>query len=179
MLHDTQCGLVILSLCAAPSRAYNETMRSNVFDIEELDLAGTREQVLVGGRGLFTKLGDAFAGIERIGVIGWGPQGRAQALNLRDSLAPAGITVTVGLREESASWDDARREGFSELNGTLGEMFEVIGASDLVLLLIADAALVARCEGIFRALKPGAVIGLAHGFLVAYLETTGDRFPDR
>jgi len=152
-------------------------MDSKVFDLVELDLGGTPEQVLVGGRHLFPALRDAFAGVTRIGVIGWGPQGRAQALNLRDSLAGSEITVAVGLREGSRSFDDARREGFSEADGTLGEMFDVIRRSDLVILLIADAALADLCDEIFRAVKPNAVIGLAHGFLVAHLHETRRRFP--
>ena len=152
-------------------------MQSTVFDVMELDLGGTLEPVLAGGRHRFAALRYAFAGVERIGVIGWGPQGRAQALNLRDSLAGTGIRVAVGLRSDSPSLDDARREKFSELDGTLGDMFDVIRDSDLVILLIADAALVEQSEEILRAVKPGAVIGLAHGFLLAHLEATGRRFP--
>jgi ketol-acid reductoisomerase len=152
-------------------------MRSDVFDLVEVDLGGTGEQVLVGGRHLFSSLPDAFAGIHRIGVIGWGPQGRAQALNLRDSLAGSGIRVSVGLRRGSSSLAGARSDGFSEHDGTLGEMFDVIRGSDLVILLIADAALAELCEEIFAAVKPNAVIGLAHGFLLAHLQATGGQFP--
>jgi ketol-acid reductoisomerase len=152
-------------------------VQSSVFDLVELELGGVRERVLVGGRHRFPVLGDAFAGVERIGVIGWGPQGRAQALNLRDSLAGTGITVTVGLRPGSASFEPARREGFCEADGTLGEMFEVIRGSDLVILLIADAALVELCDEIFGLVQPNTVIGLAHGFLLAHLSATGRRFP--
>src|SRR5262245_4831040 len=145
-------------------------MQSKAFDVIELDVGGTSERVLVGGPHRYPALRDAFVGVNRIGVIGWGPQGRAQALNLRDSLATTGIRVVVGLRAGSASFEDARREGFSELDGTLGEMFDVIRDSDLVILLIADAALVEQCEAIFRAVKPNTVVGLAHGFLLAHLE---------
>ena len=152
-------------------------MRSSVFDLIDLDLGGAHEEVLVGGRHRFPLLREAFSGVDRIGVIGWGPQGRAQALNLRDSLAPTGITVTVGLRDGSASFAEAQREGFSEPDGTLGEMFDVIRDSDLVILLIADAALVELSEKVFGALKPRAVLGVAHGFLLAYLEATGRPFP--
>ena len=83
---------------------------SALFDLLDIDLAGCPERVLVGGRHLFPLLPRAFAGIERIGVIGWGPQGRAQALNLRDSLAGTGISVAVGLRAGSASFAAARTE---------------------------------------------------------------------
>jgi ketol-acid reductoisomerase len=152
-------------------------MESNVFSPIEIDLAGNREHVLPGGRHLFPLLRRAFAGIERIGVIGWGSQGRAQALNLRDSLADSGITVAVGLRNGSSSIGDAHSEGFSERDGTLGEMFDIIRSSDLVILLIADAALAEQHPQIFAALKPRAIVGLSHGFLLAHLTATGADFP--
>ncbi|MDQ1425177.1 MAG: ketol-acid reductoisomerase, partial [Acidimicrobiaceae bacterium] len=47
-------------------------MKSNVFDLIDIELAGTTERVLAGGRHLFPLLPQAFAGIQRIGVIGWG-----------------------------------------------------------------------------------------------------------
>jgi ketol-acid reductoisomerase len=153
------------------------TIDSSVFDLLEIDLAGSPEPVLTGGRHLFPLLPRAFSGISRIGVIGWGPQGRAQALNLRDSLAGTGIAVMVGLRAGSPSLSEARAEGFTEADGTLGEMFDVIRQSDLVLLLIADAALAARADDVFAALKPDAIIGLSHGYLLAHLQTTGRTFP--
>src|SRR6185312_211941 len=107
-----------------------------VFDKEYITLGGRREAIVRGGRHLFDRLPRAFEGINQIGVIGWGPQGSAQAQNLRDSLAGR-LKVVVGLRSGSSSADDARAAGFTEADGTLGEMFEVIAASDMVLLLIA------------------------------------------
>jgi ketol-acid reductoisomerase len=152
-------------------------MESNVFDLIDIELAGTTERVLAGGRHLFPLLPQAFAGIQRIGVIGWGPQGRAQAMNLRDSLAGSAIEIAVGLRAGSASFDEARAQGFSEADGTLGDMFAVIRSSDLVILLIADAALADLNEEIFGALKPDAIIGLSHGFLLAHLQAQHRDFP--
>jgi ketol-acid reductoisomerase len=153
------------------------TMESALFSLLDIDLSGCPERVLVGGRHLFGLLPRAFAGISRIGVIGWGPQGRAQALNLRDSLAGTDVTVTVGLRPGSASAGEARAEGFSEADGTLGEMLAVIRDSDLVILLIADAALADHADEVFAALRPGAIVGLSHGYLLAHLEATGRAFP--
>jgi ketol-acid reductoisomerase len=46
----------------------------------------------------------------------------------------------VGLRKESPSWKMAEAVGFTEKDGTLGEMFQTIRESDLVILLISDAA---------------------------------------
>src|SRR4051794_24569966 len=97
------------------------TFSTEVFEKEPLELAGTTEFIVRGGRHLFPRLADAFEGIRQIGVIGWSSQGPAQAQNLRDSLADSGIIVKVGLREDSSSIPSAERAGFTRENGTLGE----------------------------------------------------------
>ncbi len=148
-----------------------------MFTLETMDVPGGTETILRGGRDLFPLLPAAFAGIRSIGVLGWGPQGRAQAANLRDSLAGTDITVAVGLRPGSASAADARRHGFTEADGTLGDWLAVAAASDLVVLLIADAALAAHHEEVFAVLRPGATIGLSHGFLLGHLREIGSDFP--
>ena len=151
---------------------------SHVFQVDTIDLEGVTEQIVKGGRHLFPLLPKAFAGVQQIGVIGWGSQGPAQAQNLRDSLAGSDIKVKVGLRPGSSSMAEAREAGFSEDNDTLGEMFEVIRESDLVLLLISDAAQAELYPQIFENLKPGATLGLSHGFLVGHLKNVGVKFPD-
>ena len=154
------------------------TFTTETFEKEPLRLADTEEFIVRGGRDLFSRLPQAFEGIRQIGVIGWSSQGPAQAQNLRDSLAGSGIIVKVGLREGSASIPAAERAGFTRANGTLGEMYEVIAESDLVLLLIADAALAEEYERVFAALRPGATLGLSHGFLLAHLKNVGASFPE-
>ncbi|GAA1584264.1 MULTISPECIES: ketol-acid reductoisomerase [Kribbella] len=152
-------------------------MESSVFRVESMAVPGGTEAIVRGGRDLFPLLPDALHGVERIGVLGWGPQGRAQALNLRDSLAGTGVGVAVGLRPGSRSAEDARQHGFAEDDGTLGDWLEVAAGADLVILLIADAALAAHHEEIFAVLKPGATIGLSHGFLLGHLRERGSAFP--
>ncbi|GAB3752809.1 ketol-acid reductoisomerase [Microlunatus parietis] len=150
---------------------------SSIFSTETMIVPGGTETILRGGRDLFPLLPEALHGVRRIGVIGWGPQGRAQAKNLRDSLAGTEISVTVGLRQGSASVEDARSHGFTEENGTLGDWLAVAADSDLVILLIADAALAEHHREIFDVLKPGATIGLSHGFLLGHLRASGSDFP--
>ncbi|MDW7771741.1 MAG: ketol-acid reductoisomerase [Desulfobulbaceae bacterium] len=150
---------------------------SHVFETEVIELADTRETIVRGGRDKFSLLPKAFEGIRQIGVIGWGSQGPAQAQNLRESLEGTDIKVKVGLRAGSSSLPAAREAGFTEENGTLGEMYEVIGSSDMVILLISDAAQVENYKKIFAAMKPGAVLGLSHGFLLGHLESVGKYFP--
>jgi ketol-acid reductoisomerase len=151
--------------------------QSNVFQVDTLDLKGQTEQIVKGGRHLFPLLPKAFAGIKQIGVIGWGSQGPAQAQNLRDSLEGTGIRVKIGLRSGSSSAEEAKRAGFSEANGTLGEMLPVVKESDLVLLLISDAAQAELYGKVFEALRPGATLGLSHGFLLGHMKNVGAKFP--
>ena len=118
-------AFVSRSTAAAPLSAF----KSTIFETTQVKLAETTETIVKGGRDLFPKLPQAFEGIKKIGVIGWGSQAPAQAQNLKDSLAAAGsdISVSIGLREGSSSFDEAREQGFSEAEGTLGEMWSVIG----------------------------------------------------
>jgi ketol-acid reductoisomerase len=150
---------------------------SKVFEKEKITLADTEEYIIRGGRHLFPKLKEGFAGISQIGVIGWGSQGPAQAQNLRDSLEGTDINVVIGLREGSSSWSKAESAGFTEANGTLGEMLSVIKSSDLVVLLISDAAQVQLYKTVFDNMKAGATLGLSHGFLLGHLNSVGESFP--
>ena len=68
-------------------------------------------------------------------LISRGSQAPAQAQNLADTLAGTDIKVTIGLRKDSESFKDAKAVGFSEEKGTLGEMYDVIKASDFIILL--------------------------------------------
>ncbi|MBT7088085.1 ketol-acid reductoisomerase, partial [bacterium] len=156
----------------------NNNFETKYFTKEKIELAGTTEYVVKGGRDLFPILPKALEGIKQIGVIGWSSQGPAQAQNLRDSLAGSNMKVKVGLRAGSSSMAKAEAKGFTKANGTLGEMYEVIAESDLTLLLIADAAQAQNYEKIFKALKPGSTLGLSHGFLLGYLQMKGEKFPE-
>ncbi|KQK04757.1 ketol-acid reductoisomerase, chloroplastic [Brachypodium distachyon] len=152
---------------------------TSVFNKEKVSLAGHEEYIVRGGRNLFPLLHEAFKGVKQIGVIGWGSQGPAQAQNLRDSLAEAksDIVVKIGLRKGSKSFEEARGAGFSEENGTLGDIWETISGSDLVLLLISDSAQADNYEKIFSHMKPNSILGLSHGFLLGHLQSHGLDFP--
>ena len=151
---------------------------SNVFETELIEVAGAPERIVRGGRDKFPLLPKALNGVRQIGVVGWGSQGPAQAQNLRESLESADIRVKVGLRENSASREAAREAGFTEQNGTLGEMYDTIRESDLTLLLISDAAQAETYPAVFDAVKPGAALGLSHGFLLGVMQNDGADFPD-
>ena len=95
----------------------------------------------------------------RIAVLGYGSQGRAHALNLKDS----GFNVVVGLRKGGTSWKKAKRDGL-----TVAEPIEAAKGADLIALLVPDMAQAALYTEIKGALKPGAALLFAHGFNVHF-----------
>jgi ketol-acid reductoisomerase len=163
------------------SSATTLDFKTKVFDdkLKIMNLGDTQEKLLKGGRDLFPMLPEALDGIKQVGVIGWGSQGPAQAQNFRDSLAEinSSINVKIGLRPGSASAAEATECGFNEADGTLGEMYQVIRESEMVLLLISDAAQAELYPKVFEAMQPGATLGLSHGFLLGHLHNVGEEFP--
>ena len=96
----------------------------------------------------------------KVAIIGYGIQGHAHALNLRDS----GVSVVVGLRPEGASAAQAREDGFEVLS-----VEDATRQSDLVALLIPDMAQPAVYrDQVAPNLKDGAALLFAHGFNVHY-----------
>ena len=151
---------------------------SKVFQVENLELQGHKEQIVKGGRHLFPLLPKAFAGIKQIGVIGWGSQGPAQAQNLRESLEGTGIKVKVGLRPGSASRPRRPpRPASPRRTARWARCSRWSKESDLVLLLISDAAQAELFGKVFEAIRPGATLGLSHGFLLGHMKNVGAKFP--
>lgn len=95
-----------------------------------------------------------------IAVLGYGSQGKAQALNLRDS----GLNVVLGLRENGASWQAANEDGWQPLS-----VREAVRQADMVALLVPDMAQPELfTNDILPHLKPDACLHFAHGFCVHY-----------
>jgi len=69
-------------------------------------------------------------------------------------------------------------EGFTEADGTLGDVYGTIAESDFVLLLISDAAQASLYPRVLAAMKPGATLGLSHGFLLGVMQSDGADFRD-
>ena len=95
----------------------------------------------------------------RIAVLGYGSQGRAHALNLKDS----GCDVVVGLRKGGASWKKARRDGLEVADPTVA-----VQGADLVAMLVPDLAQKALYDSVRKDLKRGATLLFAHGFNIHF-----------
>ncbi len=95
----------------------------------------------------------------KIAVIGYGSQGHAHALNLRDS----GLDVRVGLRH-GKSWDAAVNDGLRVLS-----VAEAAREADVVMILVNDEFQAALYnEQIRENLKPGNAIAFGHGFNIHF-----------
>ena len=105
-----------------------------------------------------------------IGVIGYGSQGHAHSLNLKDS----GCDVMVGLYKGSKSWEKAEQAGLR-----VAEVAEVAKEADIMMMTIPDE----RQGGVFadhiaENLKPGQTLMFAHGFNIHYKEVVPPSFVD-
>jgi ketol-acid reductoisomerase len=110
---------------------------------------------------------------EVVAVLGYGVQGPAQALNMRDN----GIAVVVGQRPGTRGWDKALADGW--LPGqTLFPLAEAATRGTLIQYLVSDAAQMSTWPQIQRCLKPGDALYFSHGFAVVYSNQTGVAPPD-
>lgn len=105
---------------------------------------------------------------ETIAVIGYGVQGPAQALNMRDN----GFNVIVGLRKESkASWERARRDGWV-VGKNLFETEEAMERGTVIQYLVSDAAQKATWPILKKHLHEGDALYFSHGFSIVYKDLT-------
>ena len=97
---------------------------------------------------------------KKIAIIGYGSQGHAHALNLRDS----GCDVIVGLRKGGKSWPVAEKDGFPVMT-----VAEAAKAADIIMILINDEAQAEMYKAeIAPNLTEGKAIAFAHGFNIRY-----------
>ena len=96
---------------------------------------------------------------KRVAFVGYGNQGRAQALNLKDS----GVDVVVGLRDGSASRVEAEAAGLK-----VDLLEHATASADVVMLLAPDEILGDLYSQIGPSLKPGAALGFSHGLAIRF-----------
>ena len=95
-----------------------------------------------------------------VAIIGYGSQGHAHALNLKES----GVHVIVGLYEGSKSWKRAEEQGFEVYTSA-----EAAKKADIIMILINDEKQAAMYkESIEPNLRPGMMLMFAHGFAIHF-----------
>lgn len=104
---------------------------------------------------------------ETIAIIGYGVQGPAQALNLRDN----GFNVIVGQRRGSRSWEKAIEHGWTP-GETLFEIEEAAQRGTIIQFLLSDAGQIATWPVIKPHLTKGKTLYFSHGFGITFSDQT-------
>ncbi len=110
---------------------------------------------------------------DQIAIIGYGIQGAAQALNLRDN----GFKVIIGQRPNSSSWDKAINDGWVK-DKNLFTIETACEKATFICYLLSDAAQMQCWPQVKKHLSSGKTLCFAHGFSITYEDKTGVVPPD-
>ncbi len=138
-----------------------------------IDFGGVKEEVVTREEFPTSKALDVLKD-ETIAVIGYGVQGPAQALNMRDN----GFNVIIGQSKQfPRDWDRAVADGWVP-GETLFEIDEAAKRGTIVQILVSDAAQKLVWPGIKECLNDGDALYFSHGFSIVYKDQTGVVAPD-
>jgi len=139
----------------------------------KIDFGGVVEDVVTAEEFPLEKAREVLAN-ETVAVLGYGVQGPAQAMNMRDN----GINVIVGQRkEEKIFWDKAINDGFKP-GETLFSLEDAAERGTIIKMLISDAGQMAVWPKIKGHLKEGDAVYFSHGFSIVYKDQTKVIPPD-
>ena len=133
-----------------------------------INFGGTKEEVITRKEFPMAKARKVLKD-ETIAIIGYGVQGPAQSLNLRDN----GFKVIIGQASAfKRDWDRAVADGWVP-GKTLFEIDEAVRRGTIIQMLVSDAAQRAIWPMVKKNLKPGDALYFSHGFSIAYRKQTG------
>ena len=108
-----------------------------------------------------------------ISVLGYGPQGRSQALNIRDN----NLKVIIGVRKDGASWENAMKDGWVP-GINLFEIDEATNRGKIVKYLLSDSGQIEQWKNVKDNLDMGDTLYFSHGFGVHYSNYTNINPPE-
>jgi len=133
----------------------------------KIDFGGVLEDVVTREEFTLAKAREVLKN-ETIAIIGYGVQGPAQALNMRDN----GVNVIIGQAPEfKADWDKAVKDGFVP-GKTLFPVEEAAKKGTIIMYLVSDAAQRILWPSIKPCLKKGDALYFSHGFSITYKKHT-------
>lgn len=138
----------------------------------KINFGGTEETVVTREEFPLEKAQEVLKN-ETVAVLGYGVQGPAQALNMRDN----GIHVIVGQKANSPSYDKALADGWVP-GKTLFSLEEAAERGTMIQYLVSDAGQVAMWPKICPRLKAGDALYFSHGFGIVYRDQTGIVAPE-
>jgi len=132
-----------------------------------INFGGTKERVVTRSEFPLSKARQVLKN-EVVAVIGYGVQGPAQALNMKDN----GINVIVGQAKAFKSdWDRAVRDGWKP-GKTLFDLEEACERGTILQMLVSDAAQMKIWPMVKKHLTPGKALYFSHGFSITYRKST-------
>jgi ketol-acid reductoisomerase len=133
----------------------------------KINFGGTLEEVVTRDEFPMEKALSVLSN-ETIAIVGYGVQGPAQALNLRDN----GFNVIVGQRKGTQTWNKAIEHGWVP-DETLFDVEEAAKKGTIVQFLVSDAGQIALWPSIKPHMTKGKALYFSHGFGITFKELTG------
>eukprot|EP01137_Pigoraptor_chileana_P004443 Opistho-2@46091 len=131
-----------------------------------LNFGGTKETVVERADYPKAKLHEIF-GKDTMAVIGYGVQGRAQSLNMKDN----GLNVIVGVRKDGDSWKLAQQDGWVPGKNLFG-IEDAAEKGSVVMYLLSDAGQKDNWKKIEPKLTKGKTLYFSHGFSIVFKDQT-------
>ena len=132
-----------------------------------INFGGVEEEVVTRGEFPLEKAREVLKD-EVVAVLGYGVQGPAQAMNMRDN----GIKVIVGQRQGTKNWDRAIADGWVP-GETLFPVEEAAERGTVIQFLLSDAGQRSQWPKIVECLNEGDMLYFSHGFAVTFKDDTG------
>ena len=133
----------------------------------KINFGGVEEEVVTRGEFPLDKARDVLKN-EVVAVLGYGVQGPAQAMNMRDN----GINVIVGQRKGTPNWDRAVADGWVP-GKTLFSVEEAAEKGTVIQYLLSDAGQRSEWPKLVECLNEGDMLYFSHGFSITYKDQTG------
>ena len=133
-----------------------------------IDFGGVKEEVVTREEFTLARARDVLKD-EVVAIIGYGPQGHGQSLNLRDN----GVSVVIGQRKGGKGWQDALKDGWQEGKNLFEDIEEATRRGTIVQNLLSDAGQKDQWPRVLKNLRKGQALCFSHGFSVVFKDQTG------
>ncbi len=133
-----------------------------------IDFGGVKEEVVTREEFTLARARTVLKD-EVVAIIGYGPQGHGQSLNLRDN----GVSVVIGQRKGGKGWQDALKDGWEEGKNLFEDIEEATRRGTIVQNLLSDAGQKDQWPRILKNLRKGQALCFSHGFSVVFKDQTG------
>jgi ketol-acid reductoisomerase len=146
----------------------NSVVLKGVDHMAKIDFGGVKEEVVTRQEIPLAKAREILS-TEVVGVLGYGPQGKGQSLNLRDN----GVRVIVGQRKGGQKWQEALNDGWEAGKTLFDNLAEAIRQSTIIEYLLSDAGQKDQWPAVGANLRAGQALCFSHGFSVVFKDQTG------